>query len=164
MDSTRLRAPVTHRFKSIGACIYCGATQGRLTEEHIVPKGLGGTLVLPDSSCDPCAKLTSQFEMRVLRGFLDRGRQSLGVKGRKSHRRPAPESIEQTFIRADNSLVEHDIPWDQSVKVMHLPVLTLPAFLNPKFPLDPSAEGIDVSAMDTLTMGIGEGKTVREQT
>lgn len=162
MDSTRLRAPVTHRFKPVGACIYCGATQGRLTEEHIVPKGLGGTLVLPDSSCDPCAKLTSQFEMKVLRGFLDRGRQSLGIKGRKSHRRPATEPIKQTFIRADNSLVEHDLPWDQSVKVMHLPVLTLPGFLNPKFPPDPSAEGIEISAMDTLTMGLGEGEIVRE--
>ncbi len=162
MDSTRLRAPVTHRFKPVGACIYCGATQGRLTEEHIVPKGLGGTLVLPDSSCDPCAKLTSQFEMKVLRGFLDRGRQSLGIKGRKSHRRSATESIKQTFIRADNSLVEHDLPWDQSVKVMHLPVLTLPGFLNPKFPPDPSAEGIEVSAMDTLTMGLGKGEIVRE--
>lgn len=93
MESPRFKAPHTLRLQSVGACIYCGATEGRLTEEHIIPTGLGGTLVLPNASCDMCATLTSQFEMRVLRGFLDRGRRAMGIKGRKAHKRALPETV-----------------------------------------------------------------------
>src|SRR5689334_18963196 len=41
-------------FNAVGSCVYCGAGQGELTREHIVPLGLGGTFVLPASSCKRC--------------------------------------------------------------------------------------------------------------
>lgn len=50
-------------------CIYCGATAD-LTREHIIPFGLEGALVLPIGSCRPCARITSEFEGRVMRGFM----------------------------------------------------------------------------------------------
>ncbi|WP_217539485.1 HNH endonuclease, partial [Stenotrophomonas sp. GbtcB23] len=64
MKVTAINAVNSLRLAPVGASIYCGATDGRLTEEHIIPKGLGGTLVLPQASCDDCAAITSLFEMR----------------------------------------------------------------------------------------------------
>ncbi|MFZ7095482.1 hypothetical protein ACOPJQ_08675 [Luteimonas dalianensis] len=162
MDDKAIKAPHTVRTAPAGACIYCGATEGRLTDEHVVPKGLGGTLVLPQASCDDCARLTSQFEMRVLRGFLDRGRQAMGIKGRKSHKRPAADTLTQTFIQADESTIDHDVPWDDGVKVMHLPVFVLPAFLDPRRAMDPAVSQLEIMALDTLHFGVGQGELVRE--
>jgi HNH endonuclease len=47
------RGPV--QFTSKGACIYCGTTGVKLTDEHIVPYSLGGSHVLRDASCLQCA-------------------------------------------------------------------------------------------------------------
>ena len=162
MDGKAIKAPHTVRSTPAGACIYCGATEGRLTDEHVVPKGLGGTLVLPQASCDDCARLTSQFEMRVLRGFLDRGRQAMGVKGRKSHKRPATDTLTQTFIHADESTIDHEVPWNDGVKVMHLPVFVLPAFLDSRRAIDPAASQLHIMALDTLHFGLRQGELVRE--
>lgn len=162
MDGKAIKAPHTVRMAPAGACIYCGTRDGRLTDEHVVPKGLGGTLVLPQASCDDCARLTSQFEMRVLRGFLDRGRRALGIKGRKGHKRTVADTLPQTFIQPDESTREVEAPWDDGVKVMHLPVFVLPAFLDPKRPMDPSVSQLDIMALDTLHFGLGQGELVRE--
>lgn len=162
MDDMAIKAPHTVRTAPAGACIYCGATEGRLTDEHVVPKGLGGTLVLPRSSCDDCARLTSQFEMRVLRGFLDRGRRAMGIKGRKGHKRPAVDTLTQTFIQADESISDQDVPWNEGIKVMHLPVFVLPAFLDSRRAMDPAASQLEVMALDTLHFGVGQGELVRE--
>ncbi len=40
----------TTRTDPIGRCIYCGGRKG-LLDEHIIPYGLGGNLVLPEASC-----------------------------------------------------------------------------------------------------------------
>ncbi|MBP6077135.1 MAG: hypothetical protein KA520_12490 [Nitrosomonas sp.] len=49
-------------------CIYCGNTDEKLTKEHIVPRGLGGTCTIPSASCKKCQKITSQLEHSILRG------------------------------------------------------------------------------------------------
>ena len=153
MNVSGIKAPHTVRVAPAGMCIYCGATESALTDEHIIPKGLGGTLVLPKASCGACARLTSQFEMRVLRGFLDRGRQAIGIKGRKAHKRLLPASVTHAFVQADESVMEEEIPWDDGLKVMHLPVFTLPGFLGAPGKLDPQASGIEVMAVDSATFG-----------
>lgn len=162
MEVVGIKAASSVRLAPVGACIYCGVIDGRLTEEHIIPKGLGGTLVLPQSSCNACAAITSLFEMRVLRGFLDRGRQAMGIKGRKTHKRVVPETVAQAFIQPDDSIVELDVPWDDGLKVMHLPVFVLPAFLDSRRPLALHAQEMEIMAIDTLHFGIDEGKLARE--
>ena len=47
-------------------CIYCGSTE-RLSDEHIIPYGLGGRWVLPMASCARCASVTGAFEGTCLR-------------------------------------------------------------------------------------------------
>ena len=57
--------PTSHiTFKPVGKCIYCGSVE-RLTREHIVPKALNGTMILPASSCHACGVITTKFEQSV---------------------------------------------------------------------------------------------------
>ncbi len=58
-------------FPSIGKCIYCGTSEGRLTDEHIISLSMGGVQIMEKASCDSCSKITSKFELvfsRVLFG------------------------------------------------------------------------------------------------
>jgi HNH endonuclease len=52
------------RYPPVGRCIYCGGdgSPGRLSDEHIIPESLGGTLILPTATCKACSDLTSAFE------------------------------------------------------------------------------------------------------
>ena len=60
--------PRTVRFEPVGRCIYCGTSKG-LTDEHIVPYGLHGRLVLLKASCSGlCKDITSQLERVCLQG------------------------------------------------------------------------------------------------
>lgn len=45
-----------------GYCIYCGARDCDLSDEHIIPYALNGNLVLPKASCAACAKFTQKIE------------------------------------------------------------------------------------------------------
>lgn len=53
-------------YDSVGCCIYCGNNTD-LSDEHIIPYGFGGRMVLPKSSCKSCSELTSEFERTCLR-------------------------------------------------------------------------------------------------
>jgi hypothetical protein len=56
-------------FKTIGRCIYCGrdGRVERLTREHVIPKGLNGSVIFSGASCESCRVLTARFEEEVLR-------------------------------------------------------------------------------------------------
>lgn len=71
------------RVAPVGQCIYCGAIDVPLSDEHVVPYGLSGNLVLPKSSCADCADVTSRLEGRLLRGHWWPYRQFLGLKSRR---------------------------------------------------------------------------------
>ncbi|MBK7171224.1 MAG: hypothetical protein IPH83_18995 [Gammaproteobacteria bacterium] len=81
------------RWEPLGYCIYCGSVDA-LTDEHIVPFGLGGPGVLPASSCRTCATETGRFEQDVLRGPFWALRAHLGLKSR----RPNDSPTEQTLV------------------------------------------------------------------
>lgn len=70
--------------RPVGQCIYCWTVQQPLSDEHVVPYGLSGTLVLPQSSCSVCAQKTSKLERRLLRGHWWPYRQFLGLKSYRS--------------------------------------------------------------------------------
>lgn len=56
-------------FKTIGRCIYCARSgrAERLTREHVVPKGLNGTIIFSGASCESCRVVTARFEEEILR-------------------------------------------------------------------------------------------------
>ena len=59
------------QYAPLGRCLYCLATGVPLTEEHLVPRALGGRLTLRDAVCEPCRRLTGRAEQMTLdREFL----------------------------------------------------------------------------------------------
>lgn len=72
---------VTRAHPVVGTCIYCGSTK-QLTDEHVLPYGLGGTLVLKKASCKDCSKVTADLEQRLLRGHWWPYRKLLGIRTR----------------------------------------------------------------------------------
>jgi hypothetical protein len=53
-----------------GLCVYCESVEQLLSREHIIARGLGGRLVLPEASCAQCRKITSEIEFMCLRAIL----------------------------------------------------------------------------------------------
>lgn len=77
-------------YPSKGACIYCGAMDVQLNDEHVVPYALGGQHVLRAASCAACEDITKKFEQKVARDLWGDARTSFNTptrrrKERKSH-------------------------------------------------------------------------------
>ena len=76
-------------FDKVGQCIYCGISgqETILTDEHIVPDGLNGNLVLPEASCQKCQRHINDFEFQAMRYSLNLGRAKYGVRSKKGVKR-----------------------------------------------------------------------------
>jgi hypothetical protein len=62
--------PKGRQFGPVEQCIYCGATNVTLTDEHLMPSALGGDLVLVRASCISCQKeINEKVENVVLDWF-----------------------------------------------------------------------------------------------
>jgi HNH endonuclease len=99
MPPNREITPPRKRCDPVGSCIYCGARGPAvvLHEEHVIPYGIGGTLILPDSSCIDCEKITSAIERQCLRcmfGDMRSTREALQRRKRKEPYKPRPMLIE----------------------------------------------------------------------
>jgi hypothetical protein len=84
------------RYQPVGQCIYCGvdASTESLSDEHIIPLGLGGYNVLPDASCERCRKITGGFEGFCLQQMLGEARTHLKIPEKRKRRRSGrPESL-----------------------------------------------------------------------
>jgi hypothetical protein len=76
------------RARPIGQCIYCGDNNSPLSDEHVVPYGLGGDLVLAQASCKSCAAVTGRLEQQLLRGHWWPYRRQLGLATRRPGEQP----------------------------------------------------------------------------
>jgi hypothetical protein len=74
-------------FDTKGACIYCGATNVELSDEHIVPYSLGGSHVLRKASCSGCANITKKFEQKVARDLWGDARTAFNAPTRRKKER-----------------------------------------------------------------------------
>jgi hypothetical protein len=72
----------------VGECIYCGAKDQPLHEEHIIPEAIGGGLVLPSATCRCGLERTHGFEGRVTNQIFQDIRRQMGIKGKKRKRHP----------------------------------------------------------------------------
>jgi hypothetical protein len=75
------------RIPTRGVCIYCGRTDVRLTDEHLVPFSLGGQHILEGASCDDCADITKKFEQEVARELWGAPRNSYNAPSRRKKQR-----------------------------------------------------------------------------
>lgn len=97
MELTLTCPETPHKYAAANVCIYCGASEEatQLTNEHIFPKGLGGKLELPKSSCNPCAAKTGAVEQKLLRGPLWPVRVRAGIhSGRRRGEQPTDFDVE----------------------------------------------------------------------
>jgi hypothetical protein len=133
------------RIGPVGLCIYCGGKDA-LTEEHVVPFGLGGRLILSDASCPRCAKITSGFERKVLRGFMRDARTAGSLPTRHPKDRPSTISHE---IKRGNHFESIDIPVAASTGFLQLPILQPPAFLDGRPPI----RGTNIIGFETIAFG-----------
>jgi hypothetical protein len=54
------------RYAPLGRCMYCLVAGVKLSEEHLIPKSLGGRLTLRDAVCEPCRIRTGRLEQATL--------------------------------------------------------------------------------------------------
>src|SRR5262249_23202886 len=82
---------------------------GPLTDEHIIPLGLGGSVVIRLASCKACASITSRFEQMVQRTIMGPLRARLNLPTRRKKERPtdfktvisdASDAVREISIRA----------------------------------------------------------------
>lgn len=138
----------------IGRCIYCGDTED-LRKEHILPFGLGGSAVLPRSTCRSCAKITGQIEQKVLRGPMWGLRICRGLKSRTKHK-DAPKGYPLKIIRNGSEQIVQ-LPINEFPMLLHFPIFEPPAYLNP----NAYEKGILVTGVATVSFGPRPGEVAR---
>lgn len=106
------------RLGSVGVCIYCLRTppEVRLTKEHVIPKGLGGNLVLIDASCEKCAGVTGRFEQKLLRDTFRNVRGALGISSGRRKKDRQTHAIVKRGVRPNQT--EHELPFSENMPFM----------------------------------------------
>lgn len=132
------------KFNQVGHCIYCGSNS-ELTDEHIVPYGLGGSAVLPKSSCRNCAKITGRIEQFVLRGEMWAVRAALGLSTRS--RKESPKELPIKLIR-QGVTEEVMLPIER-----HPVILSFPIFVPPGIVTGENPKGITFRYMAMMGFG-----------
>ncbi len=114
---------------NIGFCIYCGARFHSETsvkppaEEHIIPEGLGGNLVIEHASCQRCADKINTFEGKLQKTLFHAPRKQLSIRGKSKHTNSHFEVT--TVVGGKDVLVRLPLG-------IHPSVLILPTFRAPK--------------------------------
>jgi hypothetical protein len=120
----------TYRPAGAGCCIYCGDTTD-LTDEHILPYGLGGPAEIPSASCPRCARITGAVEQDVLRGALWPVRAYRDLSSRTKHR-SAPRTVDITMVFEDGREELVPVPIDQAPIIFMFPVFAPPGIVEPR--------------------------------
>jgi hypothetical protein len=55
-------------FASAKRCIYCLDAEPPFTREHVMPRGMGGGMILLEASCSDCQKIINEIETYCMRG------------------------------------------------------------------------------------------------
>lgn len=141
-----VRTPAgTARHVRVGECIYCGTRKG-LSDEHIVPYSLGGSVVLDDASCASCAAITSRFEQAVTRGFMHNARIVAGLPSRRRRDRPTHLTF---HVKNSGKLEAVTLPVPQAGALMFLPLFAQPALLDGR----KRVSGVEVVGYEAISFG-----------
>lgn len=144
-----------HIYPPVGKCIYCGSTEN-LTDEHIVPYGLGGNIELPKSSCKECARITSKFELAVLRGSMRPACIFREIQSRKNHEN-APKLYPIT-LESDGAEKTIEIPIEDYPILVTFPIFGVPGLLLGK----DETHGITMTGHITTSFGCKPEDTLKK--
>lgn len=113
----------------VGFCIYCNADgrETKLTDEHALPYGLEGSLVLAKASCRSCAAITGSIERYVLREMLGNYRVKVDMQTRRPKART--DTLPLTISR-DGVTTKHQIPVADHPGHVSLPIFGPVHFLS----------------------------------
>lgn len=115
-------------YAQVGICIYCGSTAA-LSDEHIIPFGLGGRFVLRDSSCQTCSAKTSRLERTCLRAMYGPLRLLYGLPSRR--KRGRPETLQLKTKRTEASEWEYvPVPQERFPFLVTFPYFQAPGALT----------------------------------
>jgi hypothetical protein len=115
-------------YDPVGVCIYCGSSEN-LGNEHIIPLGLGGRMVLPKSSCKVCSGRTSAFEGTCLRTMFGPLRMLYDLPSRRKRGRPRtlPLKVKRT---PDDEWTELHVSQEDYPFLVLLPRFPLPDLVS----------------------------------
>lgn len=115
-------------YQPVNVCIYCGGT-GALSDEHIIPFGLGGRWVLPKASCAECAGKTSAFEQTCQRAMFGPLRMYYDLPTRRPKERPTKLPLKvKLSAHSDWSFI--DVDQDVYPFLILFPYLPMPDELS----------------------------------
>jgi len=124
-----LPSQAAHTYNAVGHCIYCGSTH-QLSDEHIIPLGLGGRLVLPQASCSTCSTKTSKLERTCLRTMYGPLRMLYGLPSRR--RKSRPETLQLRVKRTESSEWEYvPVAQERYPFLITFPYFEAPGALTP---------------------------------
>lgn len=116
-----------HTYPAANVCIYCQSRHD-LSDEHIIPYGMGGRLLLPKSSCKACSTITSEIERTCLRKMYGPLRLLYGLPSRRRKARPDKLPLMVKHRAGDEWSVLH-VPQDRYPFLVTFPYLSSPGLL-----------------------------------
>lgn len=125
-------------YSAVKRCIYCGSetyaegSPGRLGDEHIIPEGLGGRLILKEASCKECETITSRTELEWLRSSFYAARVQK-VFGKKKKRVPTTLPLK---ITANGAVVTKAVPLKKYPALVVTLLFDSPEVLNGHEPVE----------------------------
>lgn len=85
----------------LACCMYCLASGGPRTEEHLIARALGGRATLRDAVCEPCRRITGRFEHATLEREFIVPKTLLALKRRRA-RGKGPGQLPPVTLAGDD--------------------------------------------------------------
>ena len=146
----KIKALIPEKYtpRSIDRCIYCGSVEN-LSDEHIVPRGLGGPWKLLNASCRECAEITSGFEREVVHDYFKLVRAKLGLPTYHPQNRPTSFTFS---VKTDDKEEITNFPVSDCPTLFMMPIFEKPGYIIN----DKQRKGILVSGMCLHGRGLKE--------
>lgn len=125
------------KYLAANVCIYCGDRSPPLGDEHIIPFGLNGDLIISCASCKKCEKVTSRLERLCLRGMFGPYRVKQGFQTRRPKGREKPYPLNIYDKEGNKQTV--DLPLAKHPGTMLIPSFDPPNILSGSPPPNPES-------------------------
>ncbi len=116
------------KYTDIGKCIYCNKTDLPLTDEHVIPLSLAGTMVLKNASCEECRKITSKYERNPIHENWIEARACLDYPSRRSKLKDMTFSMDVVLKDETETILQ--LNKDETLGITLFPEFPLPAFFG----------------------------------
>lgn len=98
-----------------------------LTDEHVIPRGIGGKLIIGNASCEKCRLITHRFETAVMQKMLLASRIHIGFKSKNPKGRPNHLPV---HVVRDGKMKTDSVPICDHPGLMILPIFPSPGLYS----------------------------------